>query len=61
MYECALDSSQMPPLSPFTFTTDYRPSDIAAILQGAAFNGFGASPLFCSATIPARTISSTAR
>jgi hypothetical protein len=29
----ALDAGQMPPLHPFTFTTDYNPGDNAALLQ----------------------------
>ena len=29
----ALDASEMPPLRPFVFTTDYSPGDFAAILQ----------------------------
>jgi len=29
----ALDAGEMPPLHPFTFTTDYNPGDIAALLQ----------------------------
>jgi hypothetical protein len=33
-FQRALDAGEMPPLQPFTFTTDYRPSDIAAVLQG---------------------------
>jgi hypothetical protein len=29
----ALDAGKMPPLSPFTFITDYSPSDLATMLQ----------------------------
>ncbi len=33
-FQRALDAGEMPPLQPFTFITDYRPSDIATVLQG---------------------------
>lgn len=33
-FQRALDAGEMPPLQPFTFITDYRPSDVATVLQG---------------------------
>ncbi len=32
-FQRALDAGEMPPLRPFVFTTDYRPSDFATLLQ----------------------------
>jgi nitrogen fixation-related uncharacterized protein len=32
-FQRALDAGEMPPLSPYVFTTDYSPGDFAALLQ----------------------------
>jgi hypothetical protein len=37
-FERALADGQMPPVRPFVFTTDYSPSDIAAMLQSGGFD-----------------------
>lgn len=36
-FDDALNAGQMPPVRPFVFTTDYSPTDIAAMLQSGGY------------------------
>src|SRR5438477_2585464 len=44
-FQRALDAGEMPPLRPFSFSTDYNPADIATLLQSGGIELLGIKTL----------------
>jgi len=44
-FQHALDAGEMPPLRPFSFSTDYNPADIATLLQSGGIELLGIKTL----------------